>query len=84
MELKFEVRALLPFKKESIAIGSFNRHQDFFGAQLNFRMENGDTPQTGCIGLGYERLAFAFVSQHGLDIKNWPKRVRKYMESESL
>ena len=84
LELKFEVRALLPFKKESIAIGSFNRHQDFFGAQLNFRMENGDTPQTGCIGLGYERLAFAFVSQHGLDIKNWPKRVRKYMESESL
>ena len=84
LELKFELRALLPFKKESIAVGSFNRHQDFFGTQLNFVMDNGDIPQTGCIGLGYERLAYAFVSQHGLDTKNWPNRVRKYMENESL
>ena len=84
LELKFELRALLPFKKESIAVGSFNRHQDFFGTQLNFRMDNGDIPHTGCIGLGYERLAYAFVSQHGLDTENWPNRVRKYMENESL
>ena len=82
-ELKFEVRALLPFKDDTMAIGSYNRHQDFFGRTLNIKLPDGDFAQTGCIGFGFERLAFAFVSQHGLDPEKWPDAPRAHYRSLS-
>ena len=71
-ELKYEVRASLPFKNDTLAIGSYNRHKDFFGRSLNIKQSNGEFAQTGCVGFGYERLAFAFICQHGIDPANWP------------
>lgn len=71
-ELKFEIRAHLPYKNDSIAIGSYNRHADFFGRTLNITTADGQPAHTGCIGIGFERLAHAFVSQHGLDPARWP------------
>ena len=63
-------------------MGSINYHQDFFGR--SFAIETVDGPaHTGCIGFGYERLALAFLAQHGVDEKNWPDAVIGGMRASS-
>ncbi len=79
-QLKFEIRAALPFKQSTLAVGSYNYHQDFFGRSLNITLPDGSPVHTGCIAFGLERMAFAFLSQYGLDTANWPESVRKAME----
>lgn len=77
-ELKFEIRADLPYAPgKSSAIGSFNFHQDFFGRSLNITDEASGAPVcTGCVAFGLERVAWAFLSQHGLAPDGWPAEVR--------
>ena len=78
-ELKFEVRVVLPYKGDTLAAGSYNRHREFFGRSLNIKLPDGEFAETGCVGFGCERLAFAFVAQHGPDPANWPKAVADYV-----
>jgi seryl-tRNA synthetase len=80
-ELKFEIRADLPYKSETVAIGSYNRHGDFFGRTLNIRMPDGSPACTGCLAIGFERLALAFVTQHGIDPDRWPEKIREFSGS---
>lgn len=82
-ELKFEVRLALPYKNGTLAAGSYNRHRDFFGRTLDIRLPDGEPTETGCVGFGVERLAFAFVAQHGPDPEKWPTPVRAYFEAAS-
>jgi seryl-tRNA synthetase len=77
-QLKYEIRASLPFKGSTLAVGSYNYHQDFFGRHLNITLEDGSPVHTGCTAFGLERMAFAFLSQFGLDQKQWPQVVREY------
>jgi len=79
-ELKQEVRAQLPYKSDTIAVGSFNRHQDFFGRTLDIRLQDGNPACTGCIGFGFERLVLSFIAQQGLDQNAWPDRTRKFLK----
>jgi hypothetical protein len=74
-ELKYEVHASLPYKGKTLAVGSFNFHQDLFGRSLNIRSASEAAANTGCVGFGLERLALAFLAQHGLDAKRWPAAV---------
>jgi len=74
-DLKFEIRADLPYKNDSLAAGSFNFHQDFFGRSFNINDAAGRPVNTGCIGFGLERLALAFVAQHGFDRQDWPASI---------
>lgn len=76
-QLKFEIRARLPFKSSTLAVGSYNYHQDFFGRSMNITLPDGSPVHTGCIAFGLERMAFAFLSQYGLDPADWPEIVRK-------
>ncbi len=76
-QLKYEIRAKLPFKDSTLAIGSYNYHQDFFGRHLNISLPDGSPAHTGCAAFGLERLAHAFLSQFGLDPDNWPTIVRE-------
>jgi seryl-tRNA synthetase len=76
-QLKFEIRARLPFKDSTLAVGSYNYHQDFFGRSLNITLPDGSPAHTGCIAFGLERMAFAFLAQHGLDEARWPEGMRK-------
>jgi seryl-tRNA synthetase len=76
-QLKFEIRARLPFKDRTLAVGSYNYHQDFFGRSLNITLPDGSPVHTGCIAFGLERMAFAFLAQFGLDTAKWPEVVRK-------
>jgi hypothetical protein len=75
-ELKFEVRADLPYVPgRTLAVGSFNYHQDFFGRSLGINQPDGPAC-TSCVGFGMERLAWAFLSQYGPDPAAWPLAVR--------
>jgi seryl-tRNA synthetase len=75
-QLKFEIRARLPFKDSTLAVGSYNYHQDFFGRNLNITLPDGSPAHTGCVAFGLERMAYAFVCQFGLDPEKWPAAVR--------
>ena len=75
-QLKFEIRARLPFKDSTLAVGSYNYHQDFFGRNLEISLPDGSPAHTGCVAFGLERIAFAFLAQFGLDPGNWPETVR--------
>lgn len=76
-QLKYEIRARLPFKDGTLAIGSYNYHQDFFGRHLNITLPDGKPAHTGCVAFGLERLAYAFVSQFGPDPAQWPAPIRE-------
>lgn len=76
-QLKYEIRARLPFKDSTLAVGSYNYHQDFFGRHLNITLPDGAPAHTGCVAFGLERIAFAFLAQHGLDPAGWPEPVRQ-------
>jgi seryl-tRNA synthetase len=81
-QLKFEIRAALPFKQGTLAVGSYNYHQDFFGRSLNITLPDGSPVHTGCIAFGLERMAFAFLAQFGLDERKWPEMVRRGVMSD--
>jgi seryl-tRNA synthetase len=76
-QLKFEIRASLPFKDSTLAVGSYNYHQDFFGRNLNITLPDGSPAHTGCAAFGLERLAYAFLAQFGLDPASWPADVKE-------
>jgi seryl-tRNA synthetase len=81
-ELKYELLTPLPYSNKKLAVGSINYHQDFFGR--SFSIQADDQPaHTGCLGFGYERLALAFLAQHGLDEKTWPESVSQAMRRGS-
>jgi seryl-tRNA synthetase len=75
--LKYEIRALLPYKKSTLAVGSYNYHQDFFGRQLKIQQRDGSPIHTGCLAFGLERIAFGFLSQFGFEKDNWPLYVKE-------
>lgn len=75
-DLKFEIRATLPYAGTSLAVGSLNYHQDFFGRAFEVSLEDDSPVHTGCIGFGLERLALAVVAQFGPDEANWPEVLR--------
>jgi len=79
-QLKFEIRAKLPFKDSTLAVGSYNYHQDFFGRHLNITLPDGSPAHTGCAAFGLERIAFAFLAQFGFDSSNWPEVVRSAVQ----
>lgn len=75
-QLKYEIRAKLPFKNGTLAIGSYNYHQDFFGRNLNIKLADGTAAHTGCVAFGLERMAYAFLAQYGFEPSRWPAAVR--------
>ena len=74
-ELKYELR--LPISPGTdIAVGSFNFHERFFGESFEIASPGTDeVVHTACAGFGLERLAYAFLCQHGLDPAGWPRQV---------
>jgi seryl-tRNA synthetase len=79
-QLKYEIRASLPFKDSTLAVGSYNYHQDFFGRHLDITLPDGKPIHTGCTAFGLERMAYAFLAQFGFDQTKWPKVVQEWMK----
>ena len=75
-ELKYEIQADIPYRERSLAVGSYNRHGNFFGRTLNITTGEKDFACTGCFGMGFERIAYALVAQHGPDPIVWPSAIR--------
>lgn len=76
LQLKWEVRARLPFDDSTLAVGSYNYHMQYFGRTLNITGATRDPVHTGCVGFGLERLAYAFLAQFGPHPAAWPRAVR--------
>lgn len=76
-DLKYEIRTPLPYADKTLAIGSFNYHQDFFGRAFDITTSEEGPAHTACVGFGLERLVLAIVSQHGVDPRGWPEALRE-------
>ena len=76
-KLKYEVRSKIPFNNTTIAIGSFNNAQDFFGNKLKITNKNGKYIHSACLGFGNERFAYSFICQYGMDQRRWPSKILK-------
>jgi seryl-tRNA synthetase len=79
-DLKFELRlAIEPGpggEARSLACGSFNLHESFFGKTFAITAEDGQPAFTGCVGLGLERWVLACFTQHGYERDAWPEHLR--------
>ena len=81
-ELKYEIRAALPYKGSTMAVGSYNRHGDFFGRKLNISDSTGQPVQSGCFAIGLERIVWAFLAQHGINPEGWPAAIRSTVRTD--
>lgn len=75
-DLKFEFVATLPYRDRSLAVGSINYHQNFFGRAFRITDGDGAPVHTVCMGFGLDRLALAILAQHGCDAARWPSALR--------
>jgi len=73
-ESKYELR-LHVAPDRTIACGSFNYHDSFFTSRFDISGPDSTDLATGCVAFGLERLAFAFLCQHGIDPAGWPATV---------
>jgi seryl-tRNA synthetase len=80
-DLKYEMRVNVA-PDRTIAAGSFNLHNDFFGKTFNIRSGDGSA-FSSCIGFGVERFVYAFVCQKGFDPANWPEEVRRFVKDQA-
>ncbi|MFQ5489958.1 MAG: hypothetical protein ACE5GE_04485 [Phycisphaerae bacterium] len=78
-QLKYEIRLTLPYSDGSLAAGSFNYHQDFFGRSFGIDTEAGGPAHTACTAIGLERWAFGFLCQFGPDPSGWPHEVARFV-----
>ena len=79
--LKYEIRTTLPYCSGSLAVGSFNYHQDHFGRAFNIRLGNEGMACTACVAIGLERWAFSFLCQFGSDQQQWPEDVVEFVSA---
>ncbi|TKJ21335.1 aminoacyl--tRNA ligase-related protein [Blastococcus sp. CCUG 61487] len=67
--------------ERSIAVASFNRHGQYLTKRFDLTADAEDRQTvTACVGVGLERLLFAFIAQLGLDEAAWPEPVRERLE----
>ena len=74
--LKFELLIPITSTANPTACMSFNYHQDAFGTKWGLNLEDGSVAHTACVGFGLERIALALLHHHGLNIAQWPAKVR--------
>ena len=51
-------------ENQDLAVGSVNYHENTFTSPFNITL-NGENIVSGCVGLGIERLALAYLRQLG-------------------
>lgn len=73
-ESKYELRIPVDGDR-TMAVASFNYADDHFGERFDIRFQDGTPVKTACVGFGLERLAYAFLCQHGVQESAWPREV---------
>ena len=76
MELKYELRLQVD-QERTIAAGSFNFHERFFGETFKIHQADQTPILTACVGFGLERLVYAFLCQYGLNEAGWPQALKR-------
>lgn len=75
LALKYEARLHVDGDR-TIAVGSFNRHDQRFGDAFGITGQDGKPVHSACVGFGLERLCYAVLCQHGIDPGGWPDLLR--------
>lgn len=63
---------------KELEIGNLSFNSDHWTKPFNIKY-NGKPCVSGCSGLGLQRLIYVFLICNGLDIKQWPKELCKYL-----
>lgn len=63
-------------KDEQLSCTSFNLHGTSFSHPFNIEVKGCGETVTGCVGYGIERWVLAFMCQYGLEVNNWPQKIR--------
>jgi seryl-tRNA synthetase len=66
-QLKYELRVPLYTPETTLAISSFNLHENFFSRRFNLHQLDGTWASTGCVAFGLERWALALSAKLGID-----------------
>ena len=83
LELKHELHLEIEPGDRTIAVGSFNLHDQHFGEAFDIRL--GDGPAfSACVGFGLERLTYALLCQYGWDMHDWPDVLRERATTRGL
>jgi hypothetical protein len=72
---KIEFKLLLPHCGKYIACASANYHRTHFSKKYDIHSGDGYC-HTACIAFGLERLAYAFLCQHGCEPERWEQRIQ--------
>lgn len=76
---KVEVQAAIPSASSTVSIASFDLHGSYFGERLAITAPGGGAAWSGCLGIGLERAAWAFLQQYGTKVRSWPSTVRELL-----
>lgn len=63
--LKYELR--MPMAGETIAVASFNYHEDYFGRAFDISLPDGSPAHSACVAFGLERWELALGEQGSAD-----------------
>jgi len=78
LNLKYELQLFIPHDESWLAIASFNHHRDSLVNPYDISYKNNNAKlNSGCFGLGFERLIYGLYCQKGKDIHKWPMRILK-------
>lgn len=82
---KKEFRLWLPGSNSFSAVSSANIHRTHFTKTYNIKSNNENAfCQSSCFAFGVERLAYALLSQKGLEPAKWDEKTRNEIFKESL
>lgn len=65
----------------SLAIASFNNHEQFFGDAFDISLPDGTPASSACVAFGIERWMLAVLIAHGVDSVGWPSELARHAVS---
>jgi len=77
--VKYECQLLLPHIQQWVAVASFNNHHTTLTRAYKICGLSGSPIHSGCVGYGYERLAYGLYCQLGSDLGTWPEALRSHL-----
>ncbi len=75
---KYEFRLINPTTANAVSVASVNMHAEHFSKAHDIKFPGGDYIQTGCFGVGFERILFLTLAQFGYDEAGWPEALREF------
>jgi seryl-tRNA synthetase len=77
LELKHELHLEIEPDGHTMAVASFNLHEQHFGEAFEITAADGQPVYSACAGFGLERLTYALLCQYGWHVDDWPDVLRE-------